>query len=103
MINLLNRVKRYFSKPTGLRRPDFWVIFALFLALVGGWRANTTIVCLSLLPAFLAGFYLACDSWPEDDGPDDGDDDFEDDDPDDEISATDQIEAWAKGAYDLKA
>ena len=42
---------------------------------------NIGIVGVALFPAFLTGYFLACDSWDDEDGPED--------DPDDDLKGPD--------------
>lgn len=74
MKDLFGKIKAYFDKG-GFRRPDFWVIMTLIIALGGGF-GPTMLFGIALLPAFLAGFYLACDTEPYDDGDDGGEPEF---------------------------
>lgn len=69
MKDFLRKIKEHFQA-SGLRRADFWVFFAVVLAVVGIVKGSFGVLGVTLLPTFLAGFYLANDSW--DDGDDDG-------------------------------
>jgi hypothetical protein len=74
MKDLLGKIKKYFDQG-GFRRPDFWVLITLIIALAAGF-GPTMLMGIALLPAFLAGFYLAVDTEPFGDDGDDGPDEF---------------------------
>lgn len=72
-MRFIKAIKAYFDEG-GVRRPDVWTVITLVISVWGILASNIGVVGLALFPAFIAGFYLASDSWDDDDeGPDDED------------------------------
>lgn len=69
MKDLLRKIRNHFNA-AGLSRADFWIFVTVALAVVGVIKGSFGIMGIALLPTFLAGFYLAVDSWDDGGGDD---------------------------------
>lgn len=66
MKELFLKIKKHLDK-LEVRTGDFWIMFGIALAVIGLWVDSVGLVCLALLPVFVAGhsFGLWTEPWSE--------------------------------------